>query len=1048
MRILIISFAVMSFITFLSLAIISGVEYRTVSSEVLKKANDEGSVRVYVILKEPPHISNLRSVDVLSLVESRQSSVIAQTNPMQLRLQTNGNFFADLSEEDIRKLSNDARVARIELEQVRHVFLQDSVLQSNATLTHSLVENNLNLTGVGQTVCIIDTGANYTHPDLGGCFGNNNASSTCKVLGGYDFANSDSDPYDDNGHGMHVAGIVAANGSIKGVAPGAKLIVIKACNAGGTCADSDISAGIGWCVGNASAYNISVISMSLGSNLSTIYCNNDPLAPDIQNAIAKNISVVIATGNGRDNNGIGNSTAIAFPSCVENVTAVGAVNKQDAITSYSNQFSIMRLLAPGGVSTNSATKINSTCISGDSASGYCGKQGTSMAAPHAAGAIAIIREYLNLSNQKKTPQQIEAVLNNTGKRITDSNTGINYSRINIYSAIISLDVTAPNITLTSPANATSSLNVNQTFRCNATDLSLRNVTLFVWNSSSSIINQSVRTISGSNNAAEFNATNLTRGTHQWNCLFSDENNNAAFAASNRTITVADLTTTLAAPASGLIISSNQTLSCNATTTATLSNSTLYVWNSTGALINTTVQNISGTVNTTNFSYNFLSEEVHSWNCLFVTITSLEQFANTNFTVTYDVTRPRVNITTPANNSWQNKGNLNVTLNENGSCLASFTGGVTNITLSSNDNRIFNATNITLTHGTSYNASYYCNDSAGNFNRSTVQSFTADLTGANVTLLAPNNSHNLTASSTNFVFNYSIVDEINISSCSLILNGAVNLTNSSITNISANHSFTQTLSAAAYTWIVNCTDEAGNIGNSSARTITLSAPASDSGSSSSGGGGGGGGGAAVITSTTYRPTLSDAQQGYTRPLKPSDSIKVSIPSVPSAVTGSGTGAGSGVVNTTEHTVTVDNVTATSAYITVRSNPIKIVLNVGQSAKLNFTSAMYYDLFVKLENIVGTSANVTIRVISELIPASDSSSISSFITNRTNNATMQDNENATSSGQGDSGKKSKRVWIIIIIILIILGIIAAISIYLFKYWRGLEKKTGNSEKDESH
>src|SRR3989338_7434484 len=57
----------------------------------------------------------------------------------------------------------------------------------NATPTYLLQESSLNLTGQGQTVCVIDTGINYSHPALGGCYGNNNASSTCKVIGGWDY---------------------------------------------------------------------------------------------------------------------------------------------------------------------------------------------------------------------------------------------------------------------------------------------------------------------------------------------------------------------------------------------------------------------------------------------------------------------------------------------------------------------------------------------------------------------------------------------------------------------------------------------------------------------------------------------------------------------------------------------------------------------------------------------------------------------------------------------------------------------------------------------
>lgn len=1009
---------------------------RKVSVEVYEALADEGKARVHVVLNEPEASkTKAHDADVVEKErQSRRAAVLSEIRLQNIVPQSGGNFFAELTETEIETLRADARIARIEPEQMRYIFLQDSRVQVNATRTHALVENSLNLTGIGQAVCIVDTGANYSHPDLGGCYGNNSASSTCKVLGGYDFNNGDSNPMDDQGHGTHVAGIIAANGSMNGIASGAKLIIIKACDSSGTCPDSNISKGINWCVGNASAYNISVISMSLGSNLSTGYCNDDPLAPDIQNAISKNISVVIATGNGLDNNGNGNSTAIAKPACVENVTAVGAVSKQDAITSYSNQFSLMRLLAPGGLSTNAATRINATCITGDAASGYCGKQGTSMAAPHVAAAIVVLREYLNSTAQKRTPQQIEAILNNTGKRITDSATGLNYSRINLYDAIISLDVSTPNVSLVSPANGTSSLEVNQTFRCNATDLALRNATLYVWNASSSVLNQSIATTSGAAAALEFNASNLNRGTHQWNCLFVDENNNAAFIAPNRTITVADVTVTLAAPSSGVTLNTNQTLSCNATTTATLSNSTLYVWNASGSAINTTVQNTSGAANITNFSYNFLNEGVHPWNCLFVTGTNLQQFASANFSITYDVTRPRVNITTPGNNSWQNKGNFNVTLHENGTCLASFTGGVMNTSLSSANNRIFNGSNATLVHGTNYTLFYYCNDSAGNLNASTRQSFIVDLTAPNITLLAPNNSYNLTADSTTVVFNYSIIEELNVSSCSLILNGAVDQTNATIANTSANQSFTKSLSAAAYTWLVNCTDEAGNAGNSSARTITISAPPSTSSGGGGGGGGSGGGGAASVTGTTYRPTLSDVQQGYTRPLKASDKIAVAIPSAPGGGNSTGSGSsGSGSVTTVEHTITIDNVTDTKAYLTIRSEPINVTLTVGESAKFNLTSPAYYDLFVNLESIINRTANVTVRVINE-----------PFVVNATavalNTAAASNNASGNQTGAaGSKETKARRVWVVYLIIAFVLALIVAIGAYLYGHWRRQKNET---------
>ena len=93
--------------------------------------------------------------------------------------------------------------------------------------------------GEGMVVAIIDTGIDYTHPDLGGGLGPEH-----KVMGGYDFIEDDEDPMDDHGHGTHVAGIVAANGEVAGVAPEARLLAYKVLDFTGRGTQSDIIAGI------------------------------------------------------------------------------------------------------------------------------------------------------------------------------------------------------------------------------------------------------------------------------------------------------------------------------------------------------------------------------------------------------------------------------------------------------------------------------------------------------------------------------------------------------------------------------------------------------------------------------------------------------------------------------------------------------------------------------------------------------------------------------------------------------------------------------------
>ena len=119
------------------------------------------------------------------------------------------------------------------------------------------------VTGQGIRVAIIDTGIDYTHADLGECFG-----PDCKVVDGYDFHSGDAGPWDDYGHCTHVAGIVAANGTIKGVAPDVSLYAYNVLGSTGGGYASNIIAAIERATDPdqdpATDDAVDVISMSLG----------------------------------------------------------------------------------------------------------------------------------------------------------------------------------------------------------------------------------------------------------------------------------------------------------------------------------------------------------------------------------------------------------------------------------------------------------------------------------------------------------------------------------------------------------------------------------------------------------------------------------------------------------------------------------------------------------------------------------------------------------------------------------------------------------------
>lgn len=168
--------------------------------------------------------------------------------------------------------------------------------------------------GTGVTVAIVDTGVDYTHPDLGGGFGPGH-----KVVAGYDFANDDADPADDNGHGTHVAGIVAGSaakpGGVTGVAPDATLTAYKVLDDGGSGWTSDIIAGIEAAVDPANEHRADVVNLSLGAPGD----GTDPLGQAASAAVAAGVVVVAAAGN--DGPGAG---TLSSPGDAPGVLAVGA----------------------------------------------------------------------------------------------------------------------------------------------------------------------------------------------------------------------------------------------------------------------------------------------------------------------------------------------------------------------------------------------------------------------------------------------------------------------------------------------------------------------------------------------------------------------------------------------------------------------------------------------------------------------------------------------------------------------------------------------------
>ena len=215
--------------------------------------------------------------------------------------------------------------------------------------------------GAAVKVAVIDSGINYDHPDL-----------VANYAGGYDFVNQDGDPFDDNGHGTHVAGTIAAsdNGTgVVGAAPDASIYALKAFDATGSASFSDIIAALEWAVD----HGMDVVNNSYGSS-------EDP-GPIVelayQNAEAAGLLLIGSAGN--SGTCIETEDNVLYPARFDTIVAVGATDWTDARPCFSSTGPDVELAAPG-------VFINSTLVTG----GYGWMNGTSMAAPHVSGTAGLI----------------------------------------------------------------------------------------------------------------------------------------------------------------------------------------------------------------------------------------------------------------------------------------------------------------------------------------------------------------------------------------------------------------------------------------------------------------------------------------------------------------------------------------------------------------------------------------------------------------------------------------------------------------------------------
>lgn len=327
----------------------------------------------------------------------------------------------------------------------------------------ALKKVNMTAWGIGSSVTtpiyvgVVDTGVDYTHPELGGCTITQVNNNQCVLVApGYDFVSRDNDPMDDMGHGTHVAGTIAAltnNG--KGIAAlnsnnHVKILPVKALDQDGSGYSSDLSNAVIYAVDQGAR----VINMSWG--MGPLYIFPQIIKDAMDYGYSHGVLMVAAAGNSDEDlkNGF-------WPASYPKILTVSATDPNDQKAPFSNYGENIDLSAPG-VDILSL-RANGTDMYQDGThiinNQYYYASGTSMAAPHVASLAALI-----LSQRPTlTTVQVESIMKNSADKIETGGESVfsGYGRINVQKSLSSFDTAIP---ITAKINLPDSVNIGNRFK--------------------------------------------------------------------------------------------------------------------------------------------------------------------------------------------------------------------------------------------------------------------------------------------------------------------------------------------------------------------------------------------------------------------------------------------------------------------------------------------------------------------------------------------------------------------------------------------------------
>lgn len=319
-----------------------------------------------------------------------KNNISSLTNRIKSNLPLIDGFAGLLSTETIYRIVSNPEVDYISFDSKVYTLLDIATPAMDAYFPH-----DKGYEGEGITIAVIDTGV-APHYDL--------TRPNNRIIGFKDMINNKEIPYDDNGHGTHVAGIIAgngfsSNGKYMGVAPKANILGIKALDEYGGGSTSDIIAAISYIVETKNRYNTKIINLSLGTPANNT-CDKDPLCKAVDMAVKAGLIVITAAGNSGPKEG-----TILSPGISRNVITVGAVDDKrtidpsdDTIAPFSSRGpTIEGLMKPDIV----APGVNIKSLSNTKLDSYSSLSGTSMATPLVSGSVALLlNKYNNISPQE------------------------------------------------------------------------------------------------------------------------------------------------------------------------------------------------------------------------------------------------------------------------------------------------------------------------------------------------------------------------------------------------------------------------------------------------------------------------------------------------------------------------------------------------------------------------------------------------------------------------------------------------------------------------